>query len=396
MTLKRKLSRRLALLFSAAAVGAMVVGSCEKPAKLTAPPVGVAQVDVMPMTATAQLGQTVQLTAMPEDANGIPLSGRTITWASSNIAVATVNASGLVTSVAVGTATITATCEGKSGTATITVVDIPVATVDVSPATPTVQAGRTVQLTATPKDASGNPLSGRTVTWRSSNTAVATVNGSGLVTGVAVGTATITATSEGKSGTATVTVTSVPVASVAVTPPAASIQTGQTVQLTATPKDASGNPLPGRVVTWTSDAQGVASVDGRGLVTGLTAGSATITATSEGQSGTSAITVTSPSGVSVVLVGAGDITGCGQNNDEATAKLLDNIAGTVFTAGDNAYPAGSPTDYANCYDPTWGRHKARTKPAPGNHDYATAGAAGYFGYFGAVAGDPTKARSTAT
>jgi len=70
--------------------------------------------------------------------------------------------------------------------------------------------------------------------------------------------------------------------------------------------------------------------------------------------------------------------------------LLDAIAGTVFALGDNAYVSGTATEYANCYDPTWGRHKARTKPAPGNHDYATAGAAGYFGYFGAVAGDPTK------
>jgi hypothetical protein len=84
---------------------------------------------------------------------------------------------------------------------------------------------------------------------------------------------------------------------------------------------------------------------------------------------------------SVVLVGAGDISTCGNNNDEATAKLLDGISGTVFTAGDNVYPDGTYTQYTNCYHPTWGRHKSRTRPVPGNHEYNTSGAAGSFRYF---------------
>lgn len=88
----------------------------------------------------------------------------------------------------------------------------------------------------------------------------------------------------------------------------------------------------------------------------------------------------------VVLVGAGDIAHCGSTGDEETAELLDAIPGTVFTAGDNAYPAGTATQFARCYDPSWGRHKARTRPSPGNHDYRTTAAAGYFEYFGAQAG----------
>lgn len=88
-----------------------------------------------------------------------------------------------------------------------------------------------------------------------------------------------------------------------------------------------------------------------------------------------------PSGGSVVLVGAGDISTCSNNNDELTARLLDNIPGTVFTAGDNAYVDGTYTEYTNCYGPTWGRHKSRTKPVPGNHEYESVGAAGYFQYF---------------
>jgi hypothetical protein len=86
-----------------------------------------------------------------------------------------------------------------------------------------------------------------------------------------------------------------------------------------------------------------------------------------------------------VLVGAGDITNCNQNRDEETAKLLDNISGTVFTLGDNAYPDGTAAQYRDCYGPTWGRHKARTRPSPGNHDYHVKGAAGYYGYFRSAA-----------
>ena len=89
----------------------------------------------------------------------------------------------------------------------------------------------------------------------------------------------------------------------------------------------------------------------------------------------------------VTLVGAGDISRCDNKGDTATAKLLDSISGTVFTAGDNAYKEGSLRQFKNCYDPTWGRHKSRTKPTVGNHEYRTPGASGYFDYFGAAAGD---------
>ncbi len=89
-----------------------------------------------------------------------------------------------------------------------------------------------------------------------------------------------------------------------------------------------------------------------------------------------------------VLVGAGDIAHCRNDGDEITASLLDDISGTVFTTGDNAYPDGTAEEFANCYDPSWGRHKERTYPSPGNHDYHTADGAGYFEYFGSRAGEP--------
>ena len=224
-----------------------------------------------------------------------------------------------------------------------------------------------------------------------------TISSSGMYTApVSGGTAQVIATAAVKrngqtvADTSQVTITSgsaVPVASVEVAPSSATIAVNATVQLAATPKDANGSPLSGRTITWTTGSATIATVSASGLVSGVGAGSATISASAEGQSGTSAITVTSGTpGGSVVFVGAGDISDCGNDNDEATAQLLDGIAGTVYTLGDNVYSSGTATEFSQCYDPTWGRHKARTKPAPGNHDYNTSGASGYYGYFGTLAG----------
>jgi 3',5'-cyclic AMP phosphodiesterase CpdA len=87
-----------------------------------------------------------------------------------------------------------------------------------------------------------------------------------------------------------------------------------------------------------------------------------------------------------VLVGAGDVAMCGVPEVETTARLLESIQGTIFALGDLAYPSGSATDFATCYEPTWGRVKGRTRPAPGNHDYETPRGAAYYAYFGENAG----------
>src|SRR5205814_3627129 len=88
-----------------------------------------------------------------------------------------------------------------------------------------------------------------------------------------------------------------------------------------------------------------------------------------------------------VLVGAGDIAACGLPDDEDTAQLVEKLPdATVFTAGDNAYESGSGEQFANCYQPTWGQFRDRTRPALGNHDVQTRDAAGYFDYFGDAAG----------
>ena len=128
------------------------------------------------------------------------------------------------------------------------------------------------------------------------------------------------------------------------------------------------------------------------------AGTYTVTLTASNSAGSSAplvktdyvtATTTPPPG-DAVLVGAGDIADCSRTQDSKTEALLAAIPGTVFAAGDLSYPDGTAAEFANCYGPTWGLEKARTRPVIGNHEYNTSGAAPYFAYWGAAAGDPSK------
>ncbi len=172
-----------------------------------------------------------------------------------------------------------------------------VATIDVVPSSTSVVVGATRQLAATLKDASGTTLAGQTVTWSSANTSVATVTTGGLVSGVAPGgPVTITATSGGVNGAAAVTVTAAPVATVVVSPNTTSIRLGESRQLATALKDADGNTLLGRVVTWASSNPAIASGSAAGLVTSVAVGGpVTITASSEGIDGAAVVTVTQSS-----------------------------------------------------------------------------------------------------
>ena len=252
-------------------------------------PVG--SVVLAPVPASLIVGQTTTLTATIRDTSGVAVTNRVVTWSSSNTLLATVSASGVVTAVAPGTATITATSEGKSGSTSVTVIPVPVNSVSVTPATRTVVIGATTALTATVRDASGNTLLDRIVTWSSSDASIATVSAAGVVTAVAKGSATITASSEGKIGTSVMTIVPVPVASVTVQPPTVRLVVGQDTSLSTTVKDANGTVVTDRVVTWISSNTSVATVTSSGRVTAVGAGSAFITASSEGWNGSSAVTV---------------------------------------------------------------------------------------------------------
>lgn len=265
---------------------------------ITAPAaVPVASVAVTPSSGTLAVGGSVSLSATTRDASGATLSGRNVAWSSSAPQVATVSSSGVVTAVAAGTATISASSEGRTGSASITVqapAAAPVASVSVTPGTGTITVQGTLNLSATTRDASGSILSGRTVTWSSNTPQVATVSQTGVVTAVAPGNAMITATSEGRSGSASITVQPVPVASVTVSPGSGTLDVGGTLSLMATTSDASGGMLSGRSVAWSSSNSQVATVSSTGVVSAVSPGSTTITATSEGKSGSAAITVRAP------------------------------------------------------------------------------------------------------
>ena len=264
------------------------------------PPIPVASVSVSLAASSLNPTQTTQASAQTLDANGNALSGRAISWSSSNTGVATVSGAGLVTAVATGTAQIIASSEGKSGNALLTVAAppaVPVASVTVSLASSALNPGQTTQATAATMDANNNVLTGRAVTWSSSNTAIATVSSTGLVTAIAVGTVQILASCEGKSGNSTLTVAALPpapVATVTVALAPGTINVGATSQASATTRDANNNVLTGRTIVWSSSNQGVASVSASGLVTGIAAGTAQITATSENKTGNATITVQTP------------------------------------------------------------------------------------------------------
>ncbi len=175
------------------------------------PAVAVASVALSPSPIAVTEGKTLQLTATTKAADGSTLTGRTITWASSNENVAKVSASGLLTGVGAGTAAISAMSEGKADTASaqVTASVVAVASVTMNAASATLKVGDSKQLVATAKDAAGNTLTGRTITWASSKAAAASVSSSGLVKALAAGSASITATVDGKSAASAITVEAV-------------------------------------------------------------------------------------------------------------------------------------------------------------------------------------------
>lgn len=248
-------------------------------------------------------------------------------------------------------------------------------------------AGTSQLFRAYGRDNSGDSLS---VTVSFSATG-GVITSDGLFTaGSAAGDFEVVATATGGTlaDTAIVTITTpgTPVlAQVVLVPSSVSLLVGGARQFAAYGRMSNGDSTT-LIVTY--DATG-GTITAAGLYTaGGAAGTYRVIATdsSHALADTATVLVAANAGGGIVFVGAGDISDCGNANDEATAQLLDAIAGTVYTLGDNVYSSGTASEFSQCYDPTWGRHKARTRPAPGNHDYNTSGATGYYGYFGDQAG----------
>ena len=226
------------------------VGACSKDA--LGPDAGpVESVLVAPPTATVAVGSNLTLSAEVRDASGNVLESPHVSWASADASIAEVSPAGVVTGRKVGTVLIAASSRGRDAFSRITVNPTPVAAVRLSFTSRSMQVGQTVQLVAEPLDGGGHVLSGRPVSWVSSDASVATV-ADGMVTALGAGAAIITASSEGKSAVATITVALVPVAGVDVTPATNNLVVGQTTRLSARLRDASGATITGRAESRTS------------------------------------------------------------------------------------------------------------------------------------------------
>lgn len=280
-------------------------------------------VDAMPVMIV--IGGTHQLTAVARTSDGTMIGGVTFAWSSDDSEVATVDSTGLVTAVGAGMADITAMKdETTSDPVTVTVAEPPeVDRVAVEPMTATIEEGEMQQFNATAYDADDMEITGKTFTWQTASTTVATIDGMGLATGVGGGSTTITATVDEVSGTARLTVTGEPdpdpdppdtpdppdppdpppppppppppvVASVTVSPPSASIEEGDTRQFTARALDSDNAEITGKTFAWSSSNTTVATINSSGLATARNAGSTMISATVDGVSGEATLTVTEP------------------------------------------------------------------------------------------------------
>ena len=307
--------------------------------RVVAPPVAV--VRVSPTTSGITVGDNLTLRAAALLASGDTVVGRPVTWRSNNAAVATVSTTGTVQGTAAGTATIFATVDGISGSATVAVQAVPVATVTVAPTATSLFVGRTQQVTATTRAADSTLLTGRSVAWSSSAPTVASVSTAGLVTALTIGGATITATSEGQRATAQVRVIPVPVRTVNVVPATVTVLTGSTARLLVVTLDSTGAALTGRVVKWTSAPLAIARVDSSGLVAGVVEGNATITATSEGRSGTAVVTVIRPPVARVTIAPAAVTLARGLSLQLVAATF--GADGSVLTGRVVTWLSGSPS-----------------------------------------------------
>ena len=234
-------------------------------------------------------GATQQFTVAAKDANGNDVSGLQFNWSSNNTAVATVDANGLVTAKGNGTAKIKVDAAGASAEADVRVQQTP-ATLVVSETQRTLTAiNQTVQLRATVKDSRGNDMT-TPISWSSTIPGIASVDANGLVTANGDGQVVITAQAGSQRGFTVITVSRT-VQSVRLSESSIDLDAGNSRQLTATPVDANGFSIDNVPVTWATNNSAVATVTNTGLVTGLSAGTAEITAKAAGGFGVATVTV---------------------------------------------------------------------------------------------------------
>lgn len=308
-------------------------------------PEPIASIAVTPANGTVASGGNVILSVTASDAGGRPLEGRLFTWVTTDVAIATVNAAGVVSAGQVRGAEprsviISATSEGKAGSASITVLPAPVARV-VAPDSVAVVAGGTSMVAVSVEDALGGTLTGRVVSFVALDTTVVRVSGAGVVTAVAyagpeVRSTRVIATAEGRSDTTRVVVTPLPVGTVTVTPDSVAVVAGGTATLSVLVRDVAGGALTGRAVGFTSLDTTVARVSGTGLVTaapylGAEVRSTRVITTAEGRADTSRIVVMPLAVGAVRVLGAPADSGLYVGNQLALSAAVTAADGTILS-----------------------------------------------------------------
>ncbi|AXI03791.1 Ig-like domain-containing protein [Aquirhabdus parva] len=301
-------------------------------------------ITVTPASSSVAAGLTQQFTATGNYSDGTSQAIATPAWSSSDTTTATVNASGLVTSIKAGSATLTATLSGISGSAALTVTTATLQKINVTPASPSIAAGLTQQLTATGVYSDGTTQAIATPIWSSTNTTAATVDANGLVKTLKAGSSTIVATFGGVAGSATLTVTAAKLVSFVLVPPFAEFTTttgpivfptSSTIPIDLASKayidlaQFSDGTYHDFNPTWTSSDISVATVGSTGMVTGLKAGKVTITATYDGISRSVTVTISTGTLSSLRIQGYDIITSLPLNY---RASLL---AAAVFSDNSN-------------------------------------------------------------
>lgn len=297
----RSSDEKVATVSKTGEVKALAAGSCtitatcwrkEATCSLTVASIPVSSVTLNHRTCEIQIGETFPLMATVLPANA---TEKTVTWTSDDESVAIVSADGDITAVSLGTCTITASAGDKQDACVVTVLPIPVSSIELDQTSATITVGATLSLTATvgPKDATD-----KTVTWMSSNPAVATVTDDGLVVAESVGTAIITATAGDQKATCRVSVQPISVTSITLEPTECSVLVGATLQLSATvlPENASS-----KNITWRSSDSRIATVSLSGIVTGVAVGSCQITAECGDKEAVCDVTVLPVSVTSIIL-----------------------------------------------------------------------------------------------
>jgi uncharacterized protein YjdB len=341
-----------------------------------------------PAQASIAVGTTEQFTATATYSDGSTADAtQSATWTDSDSKIASITSSGIAKAVAPGSTTVTASLDGISGSATLTVPTPPktLNSIAVSPASPGILVGATQQFTATASYSDNSTADvTTTVTWTSSNTAVATINTAGLATAVAAGSTTVTATLNGVSSTATLNVSAPApaLASIAVSGAATSIAVGGTDQFTATATYSDGSSQDvTATASWSSSTPSVASISAAGLATAASAGSTTISASLNGVSGSTTLAVTgitsiavTPASASFAVGGTQQFTATATYSDKTTADVTatatwksSNTALASISSGGLAkgVAAGSPTISASLAGKT-GSVTATVTVAPGN------------------------------